>query len=92
MQCKVHIQSSQTRSLESVFASFSSKIDDDTYIELYAVKRYWKVHKEGNPDYDFDAQAPTTEEEVNDEQRLLPDAIGVHLSGEACTTETIIAL
>ena len=25
-------------------------------------------------------------------KRLLPDAIGVHLSGEACTTETIIAL
>ena len=43
------------------------KIDDDTYIELYVVKRYWKVHKEGDPDYFFDAQAPTTEEEVNDE-------------------------
>ena len=66
------------------------KIDDDTYIEPYAVKRYWKVHKD--PDYFFDAQAPTTEEEVNDEQNLLPDAIGVHLSGEACTTETTIAL
>ena len=25
------------------------KIDDDTYIELYAVKRYWKGHKEGDP-------------------------------------------
>ena len=68
------------------------KIDDDIYIELYALKRYWDVHKEGNLDYVFDAQAPTTEEEVNDEQRLLPDAIGVHLSGEVCTTETIIAL
>ena len=89
MQCKVHIQSNQTRSLESVFASFSIKIDDDTYIELYV---YWKVNKEGNPGYFFDAQAPTTEEEVNDEQRLLPDAIGVHLSGEAHTTETIIFL
>ena len=34
------------------------KNDDDTYIELYAVKRYWKVHKEGDLDYFFDAQAP----------------------------------
>ena len=68
------------------------KNDNDTYIELYAVKRYWKVHKEGDLDYFFDAQAPTTEEDDDDEQRLLPDAIGVHLSGEACTTETIIAL
>ena len=68
------------------------KNDDDTYIELYVVKRYWKVHKEGDSDYVFDAQAPTTEEEDEDEQRLLPGTIGVHLSGEACTTETIIAL
>ena len=68
------------------------KIDNDTYIELYAVKRYWKVHKEGDSDYFFDAQTPTTEEEDDDEQRLLPDAIGAHLSGEARTTETIIAL
>ena len=68
------------------------KNDDDIYIELYAVKRYWKVHNEGDSDYFFDAQAPTTEEEDEDEQRLLPNASGVHLSGEACTTETIIAL
>ena len=68
------------------------KNDDDSYIELYAVKRYWKVHKEGDSDYFFDAQAPTNEQEDEDEQRLLPDAIGVHLSGEARTTETIIAL
>ena len=68
------------------------KNDNDTYIELYAVKRYWKIHKEGNSDYFFDAQAPNTEEDDEDERRLLPDAIGVHLSGEACTTETIIAL
>ena len=58
------------------------KTDDDTYIELYMVKRYWNVHKEGNSDYVFDAQAPTAEEEDNNEQRLLPDAIGVHLSGD----------
>ena len=68
------------------------KNDNDTYIELHVVKRYWKVHKEGDSDYFFDAQAPTTEEEDKDEQRLLPNAIGVHLSGEAHTTETIIAL
>ena len=66
--------------------------DDDSYIELYAVKSYWKVHKEGDSDYFFDAQAPTNEQEDEEEQRLLPDAIGVHLSGEARTTETIIAL
>ena len=68
------------------------KNDDDTYIELYPVKGYWKVHKEGDSDYFFKAQAPTTEEEDEDEQRLLPDTIGVHLCGEACTSETIIAL
>ena len=59
------------------------KNEDDTYIELYAVKMYWKVHKEGDSDYFFYAQAPTTEEDDDDEQRLLPDTIGVHLSGEA---------
>ena len=46
------------------------KNDDDTYIELYAVKRYWKVHKEGDYDYFFDAQAPTNEQEDDKEQRL----------------------
>ena len=68
------------------------KNNNDTYIELYVVKRYWKVHKEGDSDYFFDAQAPTMEEDDEDEQRLLPDTIGVHLSGEACTTENIISL
>ena len=68
------------------------KNDDDTYIELYAVKRYWKVHREGDSDNFFDAQAPSNEQEDDEEQRLLPGAIGVHLSGEARTTETIIAL
>ena len=46
------------------------KNDDDAYIELYVVKRYWKVHKEGDFDYFYDAQAPTTEEEDEDERRL----------------------
>ena len=41
---------------------------------------------------EFCQQAPTNEQEDDEEQRLLPDAIGVHLSGEAHTTETIIAL
>ena len=27
------------------------KNDDDTYIELYVVKRFWMVHKEGDSDY-----------------------------------------
>ena len=52
------------------------KNDNDTYIELYAVKWYWKLHKEGDSDYFFDAQAPTNEQEDDEEQRLLPDAIG----------------
>ena len=44
------------------------KNNDGTYIELYAVKKDWKVHKEGDSDYDFDAWAPTAEEEDNDEE------------------------
>ena len=27
---------------------------DGTFIELYAIKRYWKVHQSGHPDYFFD--------------------------------------
>ena len=31
---------------------------DDTFIELYAIKQYWKVHQSGHLDYFFDRVQP----------------------------------
>ena len=92
LDCKTIHQEVKTVTRKEQLALIVHHEDFKNDIELYAVKRYWKVHKKGDSDYFFDAQAPSTEEEDDNEQRLLPDAIGVHLSGEACTTETIIAL
>ena len=48
-------------------------MDDGTFIELYTVKRYWKVHENGDPELRFDV-APTNDGggEQEEEQSPLP--------------------
>ena len=66
-------------------------MDDGTFIELYAVKCYWKVHENGDPELRFDV-APTNDGggEQEEEQSPLPAAVEEHLNGE--TENTIEAL
>ena len=58
-------------------------MDDGTFIELYAVKCYWKVHENGDPELRFDV-APTNDGggEQEEEQSPLPAAVEEHLNGE----------
>ena len=66
-------------------------MDDGTSIELYTVKRYWKVHENGDPELRFDV-APTNDGggEQEEEQSPLPAAVEEHLNGK--TENTIEAL
>ena len=66
-------------------------MDNGTFIELYAVKCYWKVHENGDPELRFDV-APTNDGggEQEEEQSPLPAAVEEHLNGE--TENTIEAL
>ena len=66
-------------------------MDDGTFIELYAVKHYWKVHENGDLELRFDV-APTNDGggEQEEEQSPLPVAVEEHLNGE--TENTIEAL
>ena len=52
----------------------SFKMNEDEYIKLYAVKRYWKVTEEGESDYFFDGMAGEgeTQEEI---QVPLPEEV-----------------
>ena len=67
------------------------KMDNGTFIELYAVNHYWKVHENGDPELRFDV-APTNDGggEQEEEQSPLPAAVEEHLNGE--TENTIEAL
>ena len=65
---------------------------DGTFIELYTVKRYWKVHQSGHPDYFFDKVQNQQENEDETEDTLVPEAVDEHLNGEIHTTQTITAL
>ena len=50
-------------------------MDAGNFIDLYAVKRYWKVQKAGDVDLHFDA-VPTSEGgEQGDEMEPLPAAV-----------------
>ena len=66
-------------------------MDDGTFIELYTVKHYWKVHENGDPELQFDV-APTKDGggEQEEEQSPLPVAVEEHLNGK--TENTIQAL
>ena len=65
---------------------------DGTFIELYALKRYWKVHQSGHPDYFFDRVQNQQENEDKTKDTLVPEAVDEHLNGEIHTTQTITAL
>ena len=65
---------------------------DGTFIELYAIKRYWKVHQSGHPDYFSDsAQSEQVNEDETEDTPFLK-AVDDHLIGEIHITQTITAL
>ena len=65
---------------------------DGTFIKLYAIKQYWKVHKSGHPDYFFDRVQPEQDNEDETEDTPILEVVDDHLSGEIHTTQTITAL
>ena len=65
---------------------------DGTFIELYAIEQYWKVHQSGHPDYFFDRVQNQQENEDETEDTLMPKAVDEHRNGEIHTTQTITAL
>ena len=64
---------------------------DGTFIELYAVKQYWKVHQPGHLDYFFNRVQPEQENEDETEDTPIPEVVDDHLNGEIHTTQTIMA-
>ena len=65
---------------------------NDTFIELYAIKRYWKVHLLGHLDCFFDRVQNQQENEDETKDTLIPEAVDHHLNGEIHTAQTITAL
>ena len=65
---------------------------DGTFIELYTIKRYWKVDQSGHLDYFFDRVQNQQENEDKTKDTLVPEAVDDHLNGEIRTTQTIMAL
>ena len=61
-------------------------MDAGDYINLYAVKQYWKVQKAGNVDLHFDV-APTNEGgEQGEEMVPLPAAVDDYINGDRVNT------
>ena len=64
----------------------------DDHIKLHAVKHYFRVMKEGDPDLFFDI-APTTDNgEANEAQTPLPTAVDEAINGRSEEVNTIEAL
>ena len=62
------------------------KTDSGDFIDLYAVKRYWKVQKAGDVDLRFDA-APTNEGGGQEEEMVaLPAAVDDYINGDRVNT------
>ena len=62
------------------------KMDAGDFINLYAVKRYWKVQKAGNVDLRFDV-APTNEGgEQGEEMVPLPAPVDDYINGDRVNT------
>ena len=58
------------------------KTEDGDFIDLYAVKCYWKVHKGGDEDLRFDV-APTNDGGAQGDEMLpLPAAVDNYINGE----------
>ena len=51
---------------------------DGTFIELYVVKQYWKVHQSGHLDYFFDRVQTQQENEDKTEDTLIAEAVDDH--------------
>ena len=51
---------------------------DGTFIELYAIKQYWKVHQSGHPDYFFDRVQPDEEDEDKTEDTPILEVVDDH--------------
>ena len=68
------IHASQRDQLYIVVQHESCKMNEDEYIKLYAIKRYWKVTEEGESDYFFNGMAGEgkTQEEI---QVPLPEEV-----------------
>ena len=61
-------------------------MDAGDFINLYAVKRYWKVQKAGDDDLCFDA-APTNEGGGQGEEMVhLPAAVDDYINGDRVNT------
>ena len=61
-------------------------MDAGNFIDLYAVKRYWKVQKAGDVDLRFDA-APTNESGGHGEEMVpLPAAVDDYINGDRVNT------
>ena len=59
------------------------KNDDNTFIELYSVKRFWWVQQSSDPDLFFNQQAGGCNQEADEgEQIPIPMAVDDHLGGE----------
>ena len=65
---------------------------DGAFIELYAVKQYWKVHQLGHLDYFFDRVQPEQENEDETKDTPILEVVDDHINGEIHTTQTIMAL
>ena len=69
----------QKEQLSLVVTHHDFKYDDGELLELYAVKRHFKVENEGDPDYFFDGVAKDDNEQTKEE--VLPQVIDDELMG-----------
>ena len=59
------------------------KNDDNTFIELYSVKRFWWVQQSSDPDLFFNQQAGGCNQEADEGGQIpIPMAVDDHLGGE----------
>ena len=58
------------------------KTEDGDFIDLYAVKRYWKVHKGGDEDLRFDVASTNDGGAQGEEMLPLPAAVDDYINGE----------
>ena len=65
--------------LSLVIAHYDFKDDNGELLELYAVKRLFKVENEGDPDYFFDGVAKDDNKQA--EQEVLPQVINDEVMG-----------
>ena len=92
MICQEVKNVSQRDQLTLVMHHEEFKHANDTVIELYTIKRYWKVHQLGHPDYFFNRVQNQQENEAETKDTLVSKAVDDHLSGEIHTTQTITVL